>query len=172
MLIRDAVASDIEEVTAIYNSIVLTSTAVYNERTVTQEDRLAWWQARVAQGYPFLVAVEEAAVEEVADEDNAVRGYATFGEFRPWSGYRFTVEGTVHISQAVRGRGVGTALLTELTGRARDLGKHVMIAGVDSGNVASLRFLQRFGFTLSGQLREVGFKFDRYLDLCFLQYEL
>ncbi len=162
MLIRDAASSDIEEVTAIYNSIVLTSTAIYNEQTVTQEDRLAWWGTRVAQGYPFLVAVEA----------NAVLGYATFGEFRPWSGYRLTVEGTVHINQAVRGRGLGTALLTGLTARARGLGKHMMIAGVDSENLASLRFLQRFGFTPSGRLREVGFKFNRYLDLCFLQYEL
>lgn len=162
MLIRDAVASDMEEVTAIYNSIVLTSTAIYNEQTVTRDERLAWWQARVTQGYPLLVAVE----------DNAILGYATFGDFRPWSGYRLTVEGTVHIGQAVRGRGLGTALLTELTARARGLGKHMMIAGVDSENTASLRFLQRFGFTHSGRLHEVGFKFNRYLDLVFLQYEL
>jgi L-amino acid N-acyltransferase YncA len=162
MLIRDAVAADFEHITAIYNSIVLTSTAIYNDIPATLENRLAWWQGRVDQSYPFLVAVE----------GDTVLGYATFGDFRTWPGYRFTVEGTVHVREGVRGKGIGTQLLTELAGRARALRKHRMIAGVDAENIASLRFLEGFGFTRAGLLREVGYKFDRYLDLCFLQYSL
>lgn len=162
MLIRDAHASDFESVTAIYNSIVLTSTAIYNDHPVTLEDRLAWWKGRVEQGYPFLVAVE----------DGSVLGYATFGDFRSWPGYRFAVEGTIHLREDARGQGIGGRLLRELTARAAALGKHMMIAGVDSENTASLRFLERFGFTAGGCLREVGFKFNRYLDLCLLQYKL
>jgi L-amino acid N-acyltransferase YncA len=162
VVIRDGVAGDFEGVTAIYNSLVLTSTAVYNDVPATLENRLGWWQGRVEQGYPFLVAVE----------GESVVGYATFGDFRTWPGYRFTVEGTVHIGEGVRGKGIGTRLLTELVGRARGLGKHMMIAGVDAENVASLRFLEGFGFTRAGLLREVGYKFGRRLDLCFLQYPL
>ena len=95
-----------------------------------------------------------------------------FGEFRSWPGYRFTVEGTVHIREDVRGHGIGRLLLAELIARARAMGKHVIVAGVDSENQASLRFLQREGFLPAGQLKEVGYKFGRYLHLNFLQYWL
>jgi phosphinothricin acetyltransferase len=159
MEIREATAADIPQITAIYNSIVLSSTAIYNDQPVTVEDREAWWRARLAQSFPVLVAVDESGV----------LGYGSFGDFRSWPGYRFTVEGTVHIREGVRGRGVGTRLLAELVDRARALGKHVMVAGVDSENTASLRFLAAHGFVSTGQLREVGFKFGRYLHLNFLQ---
>jgi L-amino acid N-acyltransferase len=162
MQIREAVLSDMEEITAIYNQIVLTSTAIYNDKPATLEDRVAWWKSRCAQGFPVLVAIENSSVV----------GFASFGEFRAWPGYRFTVEGTVHIHHSVRGRGVGTALLEELVRLARAMGKHTMIAGVDAENEASLRFLQRFGFERVAHFREVGYKFNRFLDLVFLQYWL
>jgi phosphinothricin acetyltransferase len=160
--IRDAALSDIAQVTEIYNSIVLTSTAIYNDQCSTAEERADWWARRVEQGFPVIVAVEGASV----------LGYGSFGEFRSWPGYRFTVEGTVHIREDVRGHGVGKLLLAELISRARGMGKHMVVAGVDSENEASLRFLERHGFIPVGQLREVGFKFGRYLHLNFLQYWL
>jgi L-amino acid N-acyltransferase YncA len=160
MQIRDAAPTDFDEITVIYNEVLTNTTAIYNDRPVTCQDRLAWRNARLAQGYPVLVATE----------DNRVLGFGSFGDFRPWPGYRFTVEGTVHIHANVRGRGVGTALLKAIVERARVLKKHAMIAGVDSENASSLRFLERFGFQRVGQLPEVGFKFDRYLDLVLLQY--
>ncbi len=160
MLIRDAVEADFEEITAIYNDVVATSTAIYNERQVTLADRIAWWKSRQEQGYPVLVA----------ENGGSIAGFGTFGDFRPWPGYRFTVEGTIHIHSSTRGQGVGTELLKSLITRADGMGKHTMIAGVDSENTASLRFLERFGFQRMGQLREVGYKFGRFLDLVFLQY--
>ena len=162
MEIRDAALPDIAQITEIYNSIVLTSTAIYNDRCSTAEERADWWVHRVEQGFPVIVAVEGASV----------LGYGSFGEFRSWPGYRFTVEGTVHIREDVRGQGVGKQLLAELITRARAMGKHMMVAGVDSENEASLRFLERHGFVYAGQLKEVGFKFGRYLNLNFLQYWL
>jgi phosphinothricin acetyltransferase len=162
MQIRDAVEADFEQITAIYNEVLTHSTAIYNDRPSTIEERLTGWRGRLDQGYPLLVATNEKQVE----------GFATFGDFRSWPGYRFTVEGTVHIHADARSRGVGTALLKEIVARARALGKHTMIAGVDSENAASLRFLERFGFERVAHLREVGFKFDRYLDLVLLQYWL
>lgn len=164
MLIRDAIATDIPALTAIYNAVLLSSTAIYNDSPVSVEDRIAYWQARVAQNYPVLVAVDET--------DDTVLGYATFGDFRPWPGYRFTVEGTIHIREGVRSRGIGTELLNHLIARARALGKHSLIAGVDSENHASLGFLASHGFIERGRLPEVGFKFDRFLTLVFLQYIL
>jgi L-amino acid N-acyltransferase len=158
--IRDAVEADLAEITAIYNEVLTNSTAIYNDRPATREERIAWWTARREQGYPVLVAVDAGAI----------RGFATFGDFRSWPGYRYTVEGTIHIHSAARGRGVGSGLLEALIERAKILGKHTMIAGVDSENTASLRFLERSGFERVGHLREVGYKFERFLDLIFLQY--
>ena len=170
MHLRDALASDIPALTAIYNSILLTSTAIYNDTPATLDDRLAYWRSRTAQNYPVLVAVGQAAVNETLT--NQILGYATFGDFRSWPGYRFTVEITIHIRDGHRGRGIGTALLHELIARARTLGKHMLIAGVDSENTASLNFLTRHGFTSAGVLHEVGFKFNRWLNLHFLQFDL
>jgi L-amino acid N-acyltransferase len=162
MQIRDAVESDFGQITAIYNDVLTHSTAIYSDRPATREERVAWWQTRLHQGYPVVVAL---------DEDH-IAGFATFGDFRAWPGYRYTVEGTVHIHSGSRGQGIGTALLKVIIEKARAIGKHVMIAGVDSENAASLRFLEQFGFERAGELREVGYKFDRYLSLVFLQFWL
>jgi L-amino acid N-acyltransferase YncA len=162
MQIRDAVQADFDQVTAIYNEVLTHSTAIYNDRPATVDERISWWRSRTAQGFPVIVAADGPRV----------LGFASFGDFRTWPGYRFTVEGTVHIHAEVRGQGVGTELLKAILARAKGMGKHVMIAGVDSENTASLRFLERFGFEPAGRLREVGYKFDRFLDLLFLQYWL
>ncbi len=160
MQIRDAVQADFDQITAIYNEVLTHSTAIYNDRPATVEERVLWWRSRIAQGFPVVVASDRATIA----------GFATFGDFRAWPGYHFTVEGTVHIHAEARGQGVGSALLNEILARARAMGKHVMIDGVDSENAASLRFLERFGFQPAGHLREVGYKFDRFLDLVFMQY--
>jgi len=162
MEIRDAVEQDIQRVTEIYNEVLTTSTAIYSDQPAKLEERIAWWKSRQQQGYPVLIAVDEGAII----------GFATFGDFRAWPGYRFTVEGTIHIHSSSRSRGVGTALLEKLIERARAAGKHSLMAGVDSENVASLQFLKRSGFEQVGYLPEVGFKFDRFLDLVFLLYRL
>ena len=160
MQIRDAVLDDLHQITAIYNEVLSTSTAIYNDRPATVEERVSWWRSRTAQGFPVLVAADGAKIA----------GFGTFGDFRAWPGYRFTVEGTIHIQSGSRGQGVGTDLLRAILSRAKAMGKHVMIAGVDSENASSLRFLERFGFERVAHLREVGYKFDRFLDLVLLQY--
>jgi phosphinothricin acetyltransferase len=157
--IQDATEDDLAGLLAIYNDVIATSTAIYSCDPVTLEDRRQWWRARTAQGYPVLVA----------HDAQGVAGFATFGDFRAWPGYRFTVEHSVHVRADGRGRGIGTLLVQELLPRAGALGKHVMIAGVDAANAASIRFHERLGFEKSGHLREVGYKFDRWLDLVFLQ---
>jgi phosphinothricin acetyltransferase len=159
MQIRDADESDLPGLLAIYNDVIATSTAVYSYLPVTLEDRAQWWRARVGQGYPVLAAVNESGVQ----------GFSTFGDFRAWPGYRFTVEHSVHVRADCRGQGVGKELVKALFPRAEALGKHVMIAGVDAANDASIRFHERLGFEKAGHLREVGHKFDRWLDLVFLQ---
>ena len=159
MDIRDAEVSDLPGLLAIYNDVIATSTAIYSYVPATLEERTAWWRARIDSGYPVLVAVDPSGV----------LGFSTFGDFRTWPGYRFTVEHSVHVRADTRGRGVGKELVKALFPRAAALNKHVMIAGVDAANEASIRFHERLGFEKSGHLREVGHKFDRWLDLVFLQ---
>jgi phosphinothricin acetyltransferase len=105
----------------------------------------------------------------VAADHTGVVGFSSFGDFRAWPGYRFTVEHSVHVRADRRGTGVGSALMPPLFARGAALGKHVMIAGVDGSNAASLRFHERLGFDRVAHFREVGFKFNRWLDLVFLQ---
>jgi phosphinothricin acetyltransferase len=159
MHIRDANLDDLPGLLAIHNDVIATSTAIYAERPAALEDRVAWWNLRVSQGYPVLVALD----------DTGLIGFASFGDFRAWPGYRFTVEHTVHVRADRRGLGVGGALMVPLLGRASALGKHVVLAAVDAENQPSLRFHERLGFTRVAHFRQVGFKFGRWLDLIFLQ---
>lgn len=162
MEVRDATPADVPAILGIYNDVLTTSTAIYRDEPATLDAHQEWFRLRLAAGYPVLVAVDA----------QGVAGFASFGDFRPWPGYRFTVEHSVHVRADCRGRGVGGALMQPLLARARDLGKHVMIAGVDAENLASQRFHERLGFERVAHFREVGFKFGRWLDLVFLQRRL
>lgn len=162
MKVRDAVEGDIQGVLAIYNDVILTSTAVYMDEPTTLAERLGWWRGRVAEGYPVLVS----------EDESGVTGFASFGNFRPRPGYRFTVEHSVYVRADRRGRGLGNALMVPLFERATALGKHIMIAGVDAENIESVRFHERLGFERVAHFKEVGFKFGRWLDLVFLQRTL
>lgn len=167
MRIRDAEDGDIEGIVEIYNDAVRNTTAIWNESVTDAAGRAAWLADKRAAGYPVLVAVGEGA-----GGVGRVLGYATFGDWRAWDGYRHTVEHSVYVRDDSRGAGVGGALLHTLIDRARDMGKHAMVAGVEAGNTASIALHRKFGFTEAGLLREVGCKFGRWLDLAFLQLTL
>jgi phosphinothricin acetyltransferase len=160
--VRDARESDLPGLLTIYNDVIASSTAVYREEAATLDDRRTWLRTRTSEGYPVLVAVDDAGVA----------GFASFGDFRAWPGYRFTVEHTVHVRADRRGQGVGSALMRPLIDRAVQLGKHVMVAGVDADNAGSIRFHERLGFVTAGHFHEVGFKFGRWLDLVFMEKRL
>lgn len=162
MLIRDAVEADLETIRAIYNDAVANTTAIWNERLVDVADRRAWAEVRRALGYPILVA----------DDGGTVVGYASFGDWRAFEGYRHTVEHSVYVDRTARGRGVGEALMRALIERARGLHKHVMVAGIEAENAVSIRLHERLGFVKTGLMPQVGTKFGRWLDLAFLQLRL
>jgi len=159
MEMREATESDLPEILAIYNDVIATSTAVYRETPVDIEERREWMRSRVAQGYPLIVAADETGIT----------GYGSFGDFRNWPGYKFTVEHSVHVRSDRRAHGIGAAIVAELVRRARGMGKHVVIAGIDADNIASLRLHERLGFEKVAHFREVGWKFGRWLDLVFMQ---
>ncbi len=162
MIVRDAAEADLGGILAIYNDVIASSTAVWTETQSTLEDRKAWFEARRALGYPVLVA-EDAL---------GVAGFASFGDFRAWPGYRFTVEHSIHVRRDVRRSGVGRLLLPALIERARALGKKVLIAGIDGENQGSLDFHRQHGFVDGGRLKKIGFKFGRWIDLHFMQLNL
>jgi phosphinothricin acetyltransferase len=161
MIVRDATPDDMEAVAEILNDVIATTTAVWTDERVDVQERLGWLDQRRRAGYPVLVAA-----------DAEIAGFASFGDFRPWPGYAGTVEHSVHVRATRRGAGVGTLLVHELIERAAALGKHVVIAGVEATNEASLRLHRRLGFTQVAYLPEVGRKFDRWLDLVLLHRSL
>lgn len=163
LAIRDAHLDDMPAVRAIYNDAVLNTTAIWNEQPVDLANREAWFHARQAQRYPILVAVDEA---------NQVLGYSSFGDWRPFEGFRHTVEHSVYIRADQRGKGLGPLLMRALIERARTCGKHIMVAAIESGNAASIRLHERLGFATTGQMPQVGTKFGRWLDLTFMQLDL
>jgi L-amino acid N-acyltransferase len=156
--IDNANEGDLEGILAIFNDVIATSTSVFSENPVALENRRAWFEDRRARDFPVLV---------VRDESGVV-GFGSFGDFRAWPGYRFTVEHTVHVRADRRGHGIGTALIEALIERARSRGVHTMIAGVDAQNEGSLRLHERLGFVECARIPEVGFKWGQWLDLVFL----
>jgi phosphinothricin acetyltransferase len=157
--LSEACRDDLAGILAIYNEVIRNSTAVYSEEEFTAARGEAWFDAKMGQGYPLIVARDAAGIT----------GFGSFGEFRAWPCYRHSVEHSVHVRADRRGQGIGRALLIELLARAAAAAKHVMIAGIDADNIASLRLHRSLGFVEVGHFHEVGFKFGRWLDLTFMQ---
>lgn len=160
MQIRDANDADIAGITAIYNDAVVNTAAIWNETQVDVDNRRQWLLDRQKMGYPVLVAI---------NDHGEVVGYASFGDWRAFDGYRHTVEHSVYVRNDQHRSGIGKALMVELIERARAIGKHAMVAGIEAGNAASIKLHEKLGFQQVGLLPEVGTKFGRWLDLAFLQ---
>lgn len=143
----------------IYNDVILNTTAVYSEQPHTLEMRLVWFNERKAGGFPVIVS----------EQNGAITGFGTYGQFRVWPCYRFTVEHSLYVHKDWRGQGISNVLLNGIIERARSGGMHALIAGVDSGNDISLQLHLKFGFVQVARFKEVGFKFGRWLDLIFLE---
>lgn len=163
MPIRDALPADVAALREIYNDAVAHTTAIWNETMVDEANRLAWLQDRLGRGYPVLVAT---------DAQDRVLGYASFGDWRAFEGFRHTVEHSVYVHRDARSSGIGRQLMQALIGRARSLGKHVMVAAIESGNTASIGLHEQLGFVCTGRMPQVGTKFGRWLDLVFMQLQL
>ena len=161
-LVRPATEDDVERILEITNDAIAHTTANWGYEPTDLAERSHWFQDHVSRGYPVLVAEADA-------DARSVIGFGAYGEFRPKAGYRHTVEHSVYVDAAARRCGVGSALLGALVAHAKEAGVHVMIGGIASDNVASIRLHEQFGFQQTGHLRQVGYKFDRWLDLLFVQ---
>jgi phosphinothricin acetyltransferase len=158
--LADCTSLHAEAILAILNDAILTSTALYDYRPRTLAQMEAWFEAKRAGGYPVIGAF---------DGDGALMGFASLGSFRPWPGYKYTVEHSVYVEKTRRGRGLGEWLMRRLIERAQELNYHVMIGGIDSSNHASVELHRKLGFEHCATIRQAGFKFGRWLDLVFYQ---
>ncbi|MBB4007247.1 GNAT family N-acetyltransferase [Allorhizobium taibaishanense] len=158
-LIRDAHEADLPAIVDIYNHAVEHTTAIWNEVLIDLDNRRVWLEQRRARGFPVLVA----------EVDGKVAGYASYGDWRIFDGYRHTVEHSVYVDKDHQGRGIGKALMQALIARATTAKVHVMIAAIEAGNTASIALHERLGFRLVGIHRQVGTKFGRWLDLAAME---
>jgi L-amino acid N-acyltransferase YncA len=157
--IRDAQESDLSAIMDIYNDAILNTTAVYSEQPHTLQMRQDWYNDRLKNNFPVFVA----------DAAGSIAGFSSYGHFRVWPCYRFTVEISVYVDASQRGKGIGKLLLQPLIDRAREMKMHAVIAGISADNEISLRLHRSFGFVEAAHFKEVGFKFNRWLDLKFLE---
>ena len=160
MQIRPATRADLPGILEIYNEAVLNTTATYDYEPRTLEHRTQWFEERQREGYPIFVAVDEAG---------RVVGWSALNPFHARIGYRFTSENSVYVAADARGRGVGKLLLAPLIEGAKARGLHAIIAVIDAQNEASIRLHAAFGFEKVGLFKQTGFKFNRWLDVVYME---
>lgn len=160
--VRPATLADLPAILAIYNDAVLNTTAIWNETPVDLDNRRAWFEGRMARNHPVLVA----------ERDGEVIGYASYGDWRAFEGFRHTMEHSVYVRSDRKGRGTGGALMEALIAAATERGVHVLIGCIEAENAASIRLHDKLGFRLVGRFSEVGQKFGRWLDLACMELRL
>ena len=147
----------------IFNDAILHSTALYDYTPRPRQSMVGWFAAKSSGGFP-VIGIENA--------DGRLLGFGSYGTFRAWPAYKYTVEHSVYVHKEHRGRGLGSILLSELIAAARKNDRHAMIGGIDTTNTGSIKLHEKLGFKHVGTLPQVGFKFDRWLDLSFYHLQL
>jgi Sortase and related acyltransferases len=160
--VRPATEADLPAIRGIYNYEVLHGTATFDTEPKTLEDRLAWFLEQ--RQHPYAVLSAEVDGETV--------GWGCLQPYRPRPAYRFTTEDSVYIHQAWRGRGIGKAILGRLVELARENGLRHIVAVIAEGHPDSEALHARFGFEHAGRLHKVGYKFEQWLDVVFMQLVL
>lgn len=148
---------------AIFNDAILTSTALYDYKPRPAESMVGWFKTKEAGGFPVI---------GIEDEENELMGFASYGTFRAWPAYKYSVEHSVYVRAEHRGKGFGKALMNRLIEAARGQGRHVMVGGIDVENAASVALHRQLGFEHAGTIKHAAFKFGRWLDLAFYQLVL
>jgi L-amino acid N-acyltransferase YncA len=145
---------------AIFNDAIVNTTALYDYQPRTPESMVTWFEAKTKGRYPVI---------GVESDEGELMGFASFGPFRAWPAYKYTVEHSVYVDSRFRGQGVGRALLGAVILAAEKQDYHVMVGGIDATNAVSIKLHESLGFKSCGVVRHAGFKFGRWLDLAFYQ---
>lgn len=149
-----------DAILAILNDAIVTSTALYDYKPRTLAHMDAWFATKAAGGFPVF---------GVEDEAGTLLGFASYGAFRAFPAYKYTVEHSVYVHRDHRGRGLARALMERLVDEARSRDVHVLVGAIDTSNAASIALHESLGFIHAGTVREAGFKFGRWLDVGFWQ---
>lgn len=157
-IVRSATAADLPTINAIYNHYVLHSTCTYQTEPETAEARVAWFAAH-GPDHPITVL----------ERNGIVLGWGSLSRFHPRAAFNHTIENSVYVHAEHHRQGIGRAILVDLIERARQAGHHAIIAGIDAEQHASIILHTQHGFTRAGHLKEVGFKFDRWLHVLYMQ---
>lgn len=147
----------------ILNEAIVHSTALYDYVPRPPEAMAAWFAVKRTAGFPVIGAV---------DGSGRLLGFASWGTFRAFPAYKYSVEHSVYVHKDARGRGLGKLLLGALIDRAREQELHVLVGCIDAANAGSIRLHEGLGFVHAGTMREIGFKFGRWLDAAFYQLNL
>lgn len=170
MKVRLVEIGDAPALLRIYNPEVLETTNTFDLVARTENEQVEWIEAHRA-AHPCLVAVnEEDDLGEIGARSERLLGFAVLSLFRDRPAYATTVENSVYVLRAARGRGVGEKLLRELVDTARVVGFHCLIARIVGENEGSIRLHEKCGFTLVGTEIEVGRKHGQWLDVVEYQY--
>jgi len=148
---------------AILNEAIVNSTAIYDYAPRPESSMAGWFAAKRAGGFPVL---------GMESDRGELLGFASYGSFRGWAAYKYTVEHSVYVHHEHRGQGIGRLLLAALIERARAQDLHLLVGGLDAVNEASIALHLRMGFTPAGTIAQAGYKFGRWLDLAFFQLRL
>jgi L-amino acid N-acyltransferase YncA len=149
-----------EAILSIFNEAIVNSTALYDYKPRTLEMMAAWFGAKAKGNFP-VVGIE--------NESGELMGFGSYGTFRAWPAYKYSVEHSVYVDAPFRGRGIGKAIMQAVIGAAQEQGYHILVGAIDATNVVSIRLHERLGFTHCGTVRQAGFKFGRWLDVAFFQ---
>lgn len=149
-----------EAILAIFNDAIVNSTALYDYKPRTIEMMAGWFDAKSKGKFPVI---------GIENDSGELMGFGSYGTFRAWPAYKYSVEHSVYVGAPFRRQGVGRRVLQELIAAAQGQNYHVLVGGIDATNSVSIRLHESLGFSYCGTIRQAGFKFSRWLDLSFYQ---
>ncbi len=144
----------------IFNDAIVHSTALFDYKPRTPESMVGWFKAKEAGRFPVI---------GIESDDGELLGFASYGTFRAWPAYKYSVEHSVYVHKDHRGKGLGRKLMQALIAEAMKQDYHLMVGGIEAANAASIELHKSLGFTHGGTISQAGFKFGRWLDLSFYQ---
>ena len=163
MELRPCTEQQLPEILDLFNDAILNSTALYDYKIRTLDIMVAWYADKQKKNFPIVGAF---------DEDNILLGFSTYGMFRVQPAYKYTIEHSVYVRADKRGQGLGKILLSEIIKKAKEQDFHIMVGVIDTSNTVSMKLHEKEGFVLTGIMKEVGYKFGKWLDAAFYQLTL
>jgi phosphinothricin acetyltransferase len=144
----------------IFNHEIINTTALYDYNPRTMANMETWFSNKTAGKFPVI---------GILNETNQLAGFASYGTFRAWPAYKYSVEHSVYIHKDFRGKGLASTLIQELVKHAKQQQLHTLIGAIDKDNNASVELHKKLGFQHAGTIKQAGFKFGRWLDVVFYQ---